>query len=79
MAGNHLAARVFGEKVAEVRLVLVEERAETGDLDRLGVAHVVGNDQSRDIHAVENVTDVVQDIGGDLGYADTARAYIPPF
>jgi len=72
VGGNHLAAGVLGQESGEVGLVLVEQRGDLGNIDGLGMAHVVADEGGRDIDAVEHVADVVEHTRGHIGHAGLA-------
>lgn len=70
--GELAALGIGGDEIAEVVGVIAHHRGELAEVVRPGFLHLVGNDGDGDIDAVEDVADVVEDAGGDLGHAGLA-------
>ena len=72
-AGDEFALGIGGEEAGEVGLVLLEEAAELDEAGHFRAAQLLADEGGGDVDAVEDVADVVEDAGGDLGHAGLAR------
>ena len=65
--------RIDGEEGAEIVLVLREQRRGLAEPVHLRCAQSIQRERRRDVHAVEDVADIVQHPGRDLRHAGPAR------
>src|SRR6185369_8292005 len=72
VAGEFAAAFVGGDVLGKIFFMLLDEIDGAGEVLDGGVAEFVREDAGGDVHAVEDVADVVEDAGGDLGHAGMA-------
>ena len=71
--GEAAALGIVEEKLAEVGAAFVEEFGNLDEAFGLGLAEPGGDDAGGNVEAVEDVADVVEHAGGDLGHAGQAR------
>jgi len=69
VVGQHLPFVVAGEEFAQVIDMLVQHLSHLAQALGLGSAHLTADQFCRYIHAVEDITDVVQHRRGDFGHA----------
>jgi len=70
--GELLAARIAGDEFRGVGGVRLEQGGDVAQVAEAGVGELLVEDGGGDVDAVEDVADVVQHAGGDLGHAGGA-------
>ena len=73
VGGDLFALLILGEEHAEVLTVFLEHGGEAREVHSLAAAHHVADEGGGDVHAVEDIADVVQHASRDLGHASGAR------
>ena len=71
--GYALSAFVLGDELPGALTLLEQQGGEARDTGRLRLPDALRDETCRDVDAVQNVADVVQDIRGDFGHAGLAR------
>ncbi len=74
VSGQSLAFGVGSKKRAEFVVVLAQQADDFGQAGSLGLFDAIRHEAGRDIDAVEDIADVMEDVRGHFGHSGAARS-----